>query len=35
MKSNVSERCLVNALMSINNEGLMDYLRLAGIYDGN
>ena len=35
MKSNLSERCLVNGLMSINNEALMDYLTLAGIYDGN
>ena len=35
MKSNLSERCLVNALMSINNEGLMDYLTLAGLYDGD
>ena len=33
--SNLNERCLVNALMSINNEGLRDYLRLACIYDGN
>ena len=35
MKSNLNGRCLVNALMSINNEGLRDYLRLACICDGN
>ena len=35
MKSNWNERCLVNALMDINNEGLRTYLRLANIYDGN
>ena len=35
MKSYLNERCLVNALMSINNERLRDYLRLACIYDGN
>ena len=34
MRSNLNERCLVNPLMSINNEGLRDYLRLACIYDG-
>ena len=31
MKSNLNERCLVNALMDINNEGLRTYLRLANI----
>ena len=31
LKSNLSERCLVNALMSINNETLRDYLRLANV----
>ena len=35
MKSYLNERCLVNALMSINNERLRDYLRLTCIYDGN
>ena len=35
LKSNLSERCLVNALMSINNESLRDYVRLANVYDGN
>ena len=35
LKSNLSERCLVNALMSINNETLRDYLRLANVQDGN
>ena len=35
MKSNLNERCVVNELMSINNEGLRDYLRLACIYGGN
>ena len=34
-KSNLNERCLVNALMSINNQRLRNYLRLADIYDGN
>ena len=29
MKSNLNERCLVNALMDVNNEGLRTYLRLA------
>ena len=35
MKSNLSERCLVNALMNINNDALRNYLTLACIYDGN
>ena len=35
LKSNLSDRCFVYALMCINNEGLRDYLRLANIYDGN
>ena len=35
LKKNLNERCLVNALMSINNERLRYYLRLACIYDGN
>ena len=35
MKSNLNERYLVNALMSINNEGLRDCLRLVCVYDGN
>ena len=35
MKSNLNERCVVSAPMSINNEGLRDYLRLACIYGGN
>ena len=35
LKSNLNKRCLVNALMCINSEGLRDYLRLANIYDGN
>ena len=34
MKSNFSERCLVNALMNINNDAL-NYLTLPCIYDGN
>ena len=29
MRSNLNERCLVNPLMSINNEGLRDYLRIS------
>ena len=35
LKSNLSERCLVNPLTSINNESLRDYVRLANVYDGN
>ena len=35
LKKNLNERCLVNALMSINNERLRYYLRSACIYDGN
>ena len=34
-EKDLNERCLVNALMSINNECLRYYLRLACIYDGN
>ena len=35
MKINLNERCLVNALMNINNDALRNYLTLACIYDGN
>ena len=35
MKRNLNGRCSLNALMSINNEFLWDYLGLANIYDGN
>ena len=29
MKSNLSERCLVNALMNINNDALRNYLNIS------
>ena len=35
VKSNISERCLVNILMNISTPALRDYLKLANIYRGN
>ena len=34
-KSNLTERCLINALMNISSQSLRAYLKLAGICDGN
>lgn len=33
-KSNISEKCLVNILMSISTQALRDYLKTANIYNG-
>ena len=35
VKSNLGERCLINALMNISSQSLRAYLRLANVYDGN
>ena len=35
IKSNISQRCLVNILMNISTPALRDYLKLANIYRGN
>ena len=35
VKSNISERCLVNILMNISTPTLRDYLKLPNIYRGN
>ena len=35
VKSNLSERCLIKALMNISSQSLRAYLKLASIYDGN
>ena len=35
VKSNLGERCLINALMNISVQSLGAYLKLADIYDGN
>ena len=35
VKSNVTERCLINTLMNISSQSLRAYLKLASIYDGN
>ena len=34
IKSNISEKCLVNMLMNISGQSLRIYLKLANIYDG-
>ena len=34
VKSNISERYLVNILMNISSQSLKSYLKLANIYDG-
>ena len=34
IKSNISEKCLVNMLMNISGQSLRSYLKLANIYDG-
>ena len=35
VKSNLTERCLINILMNISSQSLRSYLKLASIYDGN
>ena len=35
IKSNISQRCLVNILMNISTPALGDYLKLPNIYRGN
>ena len=35
VKSNLTERCLINALMNISSQSLRSQLKLASIYDGN
>ena len=35
LKSNLSERCLVNSLMYVSSNSLRNYLKLANIYDAN
>ena len=35
VKSNLTERCLINALMNISSQSLRAYSTLASIYDGN
>ena len=34
VKSNIGERCLINALMNISSEVLENYLDMANIYSG-
>ena len=34
VKSNLGERCLINALMNISSEALENYLDMANIYSG-
>ena len=34
VKSNIGERCLINALMNISSEALENYLDMANIYLG-
>ena len=34
VKSNISERCLVNILTNTSSQSLRSYLKLANIYDG-
>ena len=35
VKSNLSERCLINLLMNISSQALRSHLKLANIYDSN
>ena len=35
VKSNITERCLVNILMNISTLALRDYLKVRNIYRGN
>ena len=35
MKSNIGEKSLASFLMTVSNQGLRDYLKLANIYKGN
>ena len=35
VKSNITERCLINTLMNISSQSFRAYLKLASIYDGN
>ena len=34
VKSNLGERCLINALMNVSSEALENYLDMANIYNG-
>ena len=35
IKSDITEKCLVNVLMNISTQALGDYLKSANIYEGN
>ena len=35
VKSNIGEKCLASFLMTVSNQGLRDYLKLANIYKGD
>ena len=35
VKSNLTEKCLINVLMNISSQSLRSYLKLASIYNGN
>ena len=35
VKSNLSERCLINLLMNISSQALRSHLKLTNIYDSN
>ena len=35
IKSNIREKCLASFLMTVSNQELVDYLRLANVYKGD
>ena len=35
IKNNIGEKCLASFLMTVSNQGLRDYLKLANIYKGD
>ena len=35
IKSNIGEKCLASFLMTVSNQGLIDYLRLANVCKGD
>ena len=35
VKSNLTEKCLINKLMKISSQSLRSYLKLESIYNGN
>ena len=35
IKGNIGEKCLASFLMTVSNQELLDYLRLANVYKGD